>query len=193
VLRPSGVAFEVASGMTVVSLAACTLIFVGMVRWSLWQRRREQGLVRLAPGIPRGGAMNVALGRALLLPFLVAWCVALVVPLLLTILVPTRADVARLIAAALLLVLPLAGLTLDDYARMRKPSLASGLAVALGVAAACPLLALLPSFATAVPLAPVAGASLTVTALFVRFRWRRMVAARCPSRRDGSPASLVPG
>ena len=165
-------------GIAVVLAAVSLVLFpvgqLGLMRLALWRRRREQALVRLAPGVPAGVALNRALARHLLVPFMAAWSVGLAGALLLGAVGPVLpAPFAGAVLAGSFITLPLAGLVLDDYARLRSPSVARGL-VLLG---AVVTLSVVVAWLYRAPVAAVAVASVLAAAAFVAARWRRMLAA----------------
>lgn len=91
----------------------------------LYNSRREQGLLMLLPGMPRGAALNLMLARRHLIQFLLGWLIAFLLVLLLL-----GGDVHSPLLGYPVACLPGALLLLRDWSRMAPPS---GSATGLGV------------------------------------------------------------
>ncbi|MET0519052.1 MAG: hypothetical protein ABW005_09480, partial [Burkholderiaceae bacterium] len=91
----------------------------------LYNSRREQGLLMLLPGVPRGGALNRMLARRHLIQFLLGWLIATVLVLALL-----GGDVHSPLLGYPVACLPGCLLLLRDWSRMRAPS---GSVTGLGV------------------------------------------------------------
>lgn len=149
-----------------------------LVAAGMFKRRVEQGLVRLAPAAPLAADMNRVLARYLLGNFAVMWlgCSAFVVGALLVL--GANAGEAWRAAAVCSLALALAGLPLRDYARAGKPGAVAAIVYWLCAAAAlfAAYLATSGSFPAATWIAMTLG-GIALSAAFVGWRWRAMVAA----------------
>jgi hypothetical protein len=136
------------------------------------QTRREQALLMLAPGMPRGRALNRAIALRQVVQLAVAWTVATV--LLMSLAGHFRGDVQFGLAIALggLPVVPMAW---RDWARM-KP-IAPGTQVAWMLMMGASLGACVGAYLLHVPLWAIALGVAAVTLAAGRWRWRRAVQA----------------
>jgi hypothetical protein len=93
-------------------------------RAAIHATRREQALMMLLPGMPRGRALNRALAQHLSLQFIISWALGVLVCALLF---PLREQLAwfAIYAAACL---PLGALLWTDWSRVKAPTAASAVA-----------------------------------------------------------------
>jgi hypothetical protein len=122
VLRP-GVVVDSHRGVNTVwplsVFALNTLAAVGLApRSALHHTRREQALLMLIPGMPRGAALNRSVARRLLARFLACWCVAL---LLCVALAPAQRPMASLPMTLAFACLPMCTLLWRDWSRVTAP------------------------------------------------------------------------
>lgn len=137
----------------------------------LYRTRREQALLALLPGVPRGAALNRALATRLLLRFGVAWAVSLGALLVLGRFAPSLAP--ALLAAAIGMA-PTALWMCSDVSRMAPPAADPRFAVKLLVLIAGPLAGLVLNRVVGMAVAEVAVAVLLPTAVLLAWRWRAL-------------------
>jgi hypothetical protein len=162
-----GWALGIGIGISIAGLNPCFAL-PGM----LWYSRREQGLLRLLPGMPQGAALNRAVAARQLRDFSVAW---LLTVLLLTLL-------ARQTGMDELVYMPLAALPVAVLNLTRRPALMrapTALTVILPLFALFALGGLLLALARTLELPPwqVAAPVAALTAVLLAWRWRRLGAA----------------
>lgn len=155
-----------------IGLASAGFNPVFMLPGTLWHTRREQALLTLLPGMPRGSALNRAVARLLLRHFVGAW-------LLTTLLMLALAELGD---RPMLLYLPAAALPVGILTLTRAPAAMPtpgawtvGLPVLAFLALAAGLWALqgwldLPTWLAA-------GLLLAVSAALLAWRWRAVAAA----------------
>ncbi|WP_310388371.1 hypothetical protein [Roseateles sp.] len=139
---------------------------------NLYRSRREQALLMLLPGMPKGRVLNRLMGQRMLLQFYLQWGFALAV-VAAVVSLGGREHFSRLGLYALLAVLPMGGWLLRDWSRQPMPS---------GVRIALPLLAgllgtgLVFGLAWAgIGLGWLAAASLLLSVGLLAWRWPRYV------------------
>jgi hypothetical protein len=139
---------------------------------NLYRSRREQALLMLLPGMPKGRVLNRLMGQRMLLQFYLQWGLALAF-IAAVVSLGGREHFSRLGFYALLAVLPMGGLLLRDWSRQNMPS---------GVRIALPLLVGLLGTGLVFGLAWVgisldllAAASLLLSAGLLGWRWQRYV------------------
>jgi hypothetical protein len=153
----------------IVSMALNPLIALAA---SLHRSRREQALLVLLPGMPRGQALNRLMARRLLTQFYLQWSFALVlVGLMMGLAAPGEASSIGLYG--LLVALPMGAFVLRDWSRQAAPK---------DVRAMLPLLMVVGGAVALAGLAWLgvsgwisAGLSLSLTLLLLRQRWQRLV------------------
>ncbi|MBC7729887.1 MAG: hypothetical protein H7242_20205 [Microbacteriaceae bacterium] len=89
------------------------------VRSALYSTRREQALLMLLPGMPRGAALNQGLARRQMLHFLVSWAAA---ALLLRLLVLDDSPAANAVHGYVVCCLPAGLLLWRDWSRLPPPT-----------------------------------------------------------------------
>jgi len=139
---------------------------------NLYRSRREQSLLMLLPGMPRGQSLNLKMARRLLLQFHLHWVVAMALIVLLLSL-SDAAQATRIGLYLLLATLPMGSLLLRDWSRQAMPK-ASSLALPLvllmlgtGLAFGMQWLGL--------SLGWIAALSILLSALILAWRWPRYV------------------
>ena len=141
----------------------------GLLPNMLWHTRREQALLVLLPGMPRGGSLNRALARAQLRHFLVAWALTTVALLLV-------ADAAN---QPTLMLVPITALPLGILNLLRSPAAMQALTP---TSASVPIVGF---FLTAfmlwalctwlsLPVWPFAAISLAASMVLLIWRWRAL-------------------
>lgn len=88
---------------------------------SLYRSRREQALLVLLPGMPRGGALNLDICRHLMARFLGTWCLGLVT--VLTVVPASNAPLRAGLLAFVFAQLPCSAMLCRDWSVMRAPHL----------------------------------------------------------------------
>lgn len=144
---------------------------------SLYQTRREQALLLLLPGMPRGQDLNRRLARRMALQFLACWTLAIALVLLVSSLPKEPADAGfGLLYAAVML--PMGLLLWRNWARQGPPR---GGLLALLVLCAMLAFALITWLRRAhgVPAEAILAASAVLTLLAGWWRWR--VAVQAPT------------
>ncbi|MBB4842702.1 hypothetical protein HNP55_001217 [Paucibacter oligotrophus] len=167
VFKPSNIGLQIG----IISMAINPLFALA---GSLYSSRREQALLMLLPTMPRGPALNAALGRRLLLQFGLQWLIAWLL-------------VAGLLQSAtaeamphwhglhiLLAALPLSSLLLRDWARQARPTGSAATLIFVLICIFSGLIAALQA-CLALDLWPFALASALLTLGLVYTRWRRWV------------------
>jgi hypothetical protein len=135
----------------------------------------EQGLLRLAPGMPQAAGLNRVFGGALLLRFMGVWLVAALGSAAVAMLVTHRLEMDNVSIALAAMFLTLSCHMLGDYASLpveRSAAAQSGMTVVLALG-----FVFLSSLQTALQLVsmPLFGAICVVpTLLVLGTRWRRM-------------------
>ncbi|MCV2351514.1 hypothetical protein [Paucibacter sp. Y2R2-4] len=140
---------------------------------NLYRSRREQSLLLLLPGTPRGPALNRHMARRFLLQFHLHWAFGMSLILLLISLGSAAQTASYVGLYALLATLPMGSLLLRDWSKQAMPNLA---------ALALPF-ALAPLGASAafglhwlgLSLGWIAGLSVLLSALMLAWRWPRYV------------------
>lgn len=133
--------------------------------------RREQALLALVPGLPRGAALGRRLALRMTLHHLVAW--ALASALAMAIVGIGSGDASHIVAAVVFGLLPFCSLLWRDWSAVSPHG---GLRVVLQVAGMVLTVALLFVLLRGGEgrLAPVAAASIASTGALLAWRWRRL-------------------
>lgn len=150
---------------------------------ALHRSRREQALLMLLPGIPRGLALSRQLARRLLAQFYLQWSMAAVLIGLMMALISPAGEASRLALYGLLLALPMGSFLLRDWSRQAAPNSAQALLPLLGVTMGAALLAGMAWLGLSIWFA--VALSLGLSLAFLRWRWQRSVLA--------SPAAMPVG
>jgi hypothetical protein len=162
---PSGLFFGMSVGTTMLAISALQQAPV-----AYHQTRREQALLMLVPGMPRGAELNRGFARMLGLHFTAVWLACTLVLYLLGAWVRVQ-DLSML--AMPVGALPLLGLLWRDWSRQRAPSPSGGGAIGLlTVLGGGAVFVLQSVMAPGAVLATAAAAALT----FAAWRWRRLSA-----------------
>jgi len=137
-------------------------------RTAMFRSRREQALLMLLPGVPRGAGLSRALARRLMAHFLVSWAAAGSVALLLMHGVP---GAGAAVQATVFACLPCGLLVWCDWSRLRAPGGIAVAATVLLVVLACALAVALQR-GLGVSLAALTPGSLGLTLALGAWRWR---------------------
>jgi hypothetical protein len=98
-------------------------------RGAFYATRREQALLMLLPGMPRGHALNRALAVRLLLQFAATWALGLLVC---TMLVPHDSDTFEWVGMLAAVSLPTCALLLRDWSTLQRPTPMTGAGPVIG-------------------------------------------------------------
>ena len=139
------------------------------VRSALYSTRREQALLMLLPGMPRGAALNQRLARRQLLHFLVSWATAAV----LLRLILDDSDAANVVHGYVACWLPAGLLLWRDWSRLPPPSSLSAGMTLLGVVLATGISGVAIGWLHGSPDLLLAAVALLTLALGV-WRWQRL-------------------
>lgn len=164
--------------MALCALLGLQALIVHVVVAGMFVRRVEQGLVRLAPAAPPADGMNRMLARYLLENFAVMWLGFTGLALGALLVLGANAGETWRSAMVCSFSLALVGLPLRDYARAGKPG-AIG-AIFYWLCAAAVLMAAYQATSgkfTAMSWAEMGLAGVVLSAAFVGWRWRAMMAA----------------
>ncbi|MCV2359920.1 hypothetical protein LNV08_13160 [Paucibacter sp. TC2R-5] len=154
-----------------IGLAAC-----------LHRSRREQALLILLPGMPRGQALNRLMARRLLTQFYMQWSLALVlIGLMMAPAAPGQAS--RIGLYALLLALPMGAYVLRDWSRQAAPVGAHQVLPLMIIIAGGALLAGMAWLGVSIWIT--VGLSVGLTLFLLQRRWQGLV--------KGSPAAMPVG
>lgn len=149
---------------------------------SLHRSRREQALLVLLPGMPRGQALNRLMARRLLAQFYLQWSLALIlIGLMMAPAAPGEAS--RIGLYGLLVALPMGAYVLRDWSRQAAPNDGRALLPLMMVVGGASSLAGLAWLGVSIWIT--AGLSVGLTLLLLRHRWQRLVVY--------SPAALPVG
>lgn len=161
-----------------VMLLACTPLI--QLRARFHGTRREQALLVLLPGVPRGPVLNRAIARRLLLGYAGVWVLAFVAVALLKQVPWAPGALARpaMSTFTAIGILPMAIGLCRRLDTLRAPTATSPVGVVLTAAASTGLVALLHLW-VGVPLAALAVASAAITVAGVTWRWQAL--GRAPS------------
>lgn len=137
----------------------------------LLRSRREQALLALVPGLPRGPALGRALALRMTLHHGVAW--ALASALAMAVVGTDSGDASHAVAASVFGLLPFCTLLWRDWSAV-SPN--GGLRVAIQIAGMAAVVALLFTVLRNgwLPLPGVAAGSVVLTAALLAWRWRRL-------------------
>lgn len=150
----------------------CMCINPGMGLWAaLYQSRREQALLLLLPGMPRGQALTRQVARRQAAHYLLCWGVGLGLASLLSLRSPHGLTGWVLNYAAL--TLPLALLPWQDWSRRGRPSSAVMAMLVLGLLGGMALLAAVV-FGLGLPLWAPLAISVGLTLALAAWRWRAL-------------------
>ncbi|MEJ6006209.1 hypothetical protein WG899_11665 [Paucibacter sp. AS339] len=141
---------------------------------NLYRSRREQSLLMLLPGMPRGAALNRSMGRRLLTQFYLQWSLALGLIAALMVVNPAFQS-SRLGFYALLAILPMGAMLLRDWSRQPMPRAAQVALPFLGAVVGGLLLAGLSWLGFGLWLG--AGLSVALSLALLHWRWRRFLLA----------------
>jgi hypothetical protein len=154
-------------------LAVCMLC-VGWVpslglHAAIFRSRREQALLMLLPGVPRGGGLNRLIAKRMLRQAVVVWLIAALVASQL----PFAPGQARLVLAAYIGILPSMALLIQDWSRIgiQNPisSFANFVAIATG-----PIACFVAMQFLGIEGPVVMVVSLVISLTLLRWRWSRM-------------------
>ena len=153
----------------IVSMALNPLIGLAA---SLHRSRREQALLILLPGMPRGQALNRLMARRLLTQFYLQWSVALfLIGLMMAPAAPGQAS--RIGLYGLILALPIGAYVLRDWSRQAAPVGAHQVLPLLAIMAGGALLAGLAWLGVSIWITVALSVSLTL--FLLQRRWHRLV------------------
>ncbi len=168
-----------------VSFIMLPFLYVSIVRASIYQTRTEQGLLHLAPALPRQHQQTKLWLSFLLRQFFTLWVVTTLIVVILAYFSPASESIVQAFWIASFCVFPLSVMSLKNYAVM-KSRYESVLLAALVVPAIlgnilCPLHFRFPQF----PVWVICGLLAATTGLILRWRWQQLmkVAAVFPTGR----------
>lgn len=141
---------------------------------NLYRSRREQALLMLLPGMPKGASLNHRMAKRLLLQFYLQWTMALALVAAISSL-GGEPVYSRLGYFALLAVLPMGALLLRNWSKQNTPSpSAMALLIMAGVLGSGLFFALAW---LGLGMKTLAAASVLITVCTLLWRWRRYVQA----------------
>jgi hypothetical protein len=139
---------------------------------SLHRSRREQALLVLLPGMPRGQAMNRLMAGRLLTQFYLQWCFALV--LIGLMMVPAApGEASRIGLYGLLVALPMGAFVLRDWSHQAAPNDGRAMLPLMMVVGGASLLAGLAWLGVSIWISAVLSLSLTL--FLLQRRWQHLV------------------
>jgi len=140
---------------------------------NLYRTRREQALLMLLPGMPRGGALNTLMARRTAIQFLAQWLIALCALLLVAggpeALVAMRFSGLHLLLACL----PAGTMLLRDWSSLPSPGQGPAVLVFIGVVVLAGAMAGLQWLGLSLWL--MAAAAVLLSLALLRWRWQGLI------------------